>query len=71
MIFIDIGNYSINLDHIVSVYRSPGRERVTIELDVLDGESAGNIALFDDDAIAFKEWWARCRKPHDITIIQL
>lgn len=70
MIFLDIGNYSINLGHVTSVYRSPDRELVTLEFDVLDGDSAATLTLYNDETIAFKDWWTHCRKPPELIIIQ-
>ena len=57
MVFLDIGKYSINLDHITAIYRSALHEVVTIELDVLDGDNARSIDFFDDESIAFKKFW--------------
>ena len=57
MIFLDVGSYSINLAHVVLVYYSPTREMVTLEFDVLDGDNPANLTLYDDESVAFKEFW--------------
>ena len=73
MIFIDIGDYSINLDHVVNVYTwAPGLlEQVSITFDVLDGDNPLYLTFRGDDAIAFKEWWAHHRKIPELTIVGL
>ena len=69
MIFVDIGAYSINLDHVTKIYRSP--DAITLEFDGLDSDSATYLTLQGDEAIAFKHWWDYHRKLPELTIIRL
>lgn len=56
MIFLDIGNYSINLDHVTHIYCGSSGG-VTIEFDVQDGDEPSSITLRGLNAVYFKEFW--------------
>ena len=70
MIFLDIGKYSINLDHVTHICREDSGT-VSIELDARDGDGSVYITLRGDEAIAFKAWWDRHRKIPELTIVGL
>ena len=69
MIFVDIGAYSINLNHVISIYWSPDREMVNFEFDVLDGDSPATLTLYKDKSIAFERWWDCHHELAGLTIV--
>ena len=60
MIFIDVGQHSISLNHVTRIYRA-SNGGITIEFDVLDGDGPAVVELHGDEAEAFRVWWDR---PH-------
>lgn len=53
--FLQIGDRAIAIEHIVYVYFA--KDRVGIELDVLDGDSPSVYVLKGNDHKAFLKWW--------------
>lgn len=56
MIFVDVGSFSINLDHVTIIHHT-SRGNIILEFDVLDGDNPYTLTLYGEDAEAFKMVW--------------